>query len=618
MEEYHSLLVKLDSESDYKKRALLANDLACHLWKSGKNDLAKSYIIKELDNLTLINDKIIDSRLYSTLGIISSLDLDFHEANLNFEKALNFALQADHQQSVINCYVNIGNMKLSLHNYEEALDYFYKALKYSHDCEFEDLTTLLKIYNNISVVLIEIRNYHDALYYLKISLKKHLLLKDQTQLANIMTNMAHAYYKLGDCSLASAYLKRAIKIFKEHNHYLLFSCYLDMIKVCKAKNDLVSALKYSNLAIELSENDHNQPLMFKSYSNQLSLQLELKNTPLIKLYIEKCNSIIDNISDKKMLLQYYTDCYIYFESINDFKTSFSLLKKAMSLKDELNDSVFNTKIAEYKIKIDYEHKKNELDLYKKKTIELENYNHQIEQQKDELIYLNKSKDSILNIVSHDLKNSIGAIIPIIELIQHGKKDNSLDPFYNMIERTAQKSLALVNDILDNNRIDMHDFKLQLEKENINAHIKKLEKSIISQASLKNISVSINYDPSDLWVMANQLKLNQIILNLCTNAIKFSYENNKIIIATNSVKVKRKNYAMIAFTDFGVGIPKEFIPLVFDKFSKASRKGTKGENTTGLGLSIVKRLVELHGGFINVSSELNKGSVFSVYIPICKK
>jgi two-component system sensor histidine kinase VicK len=117
----------------------------------------------------------------------------------------------------------------------------------------------------------------------------------------------------------------------------------------------------------------------------------------------------------------------------------------------------------------------------------------------------------------------------------------------------------------------------------------------------------------LYAPVNREKLHRVMDNLITNAIKFSKDKEKIEIQLD----KEYGMAIIQVIDHGLGIPKEMIPHLFERFSKAGRAGIRGEQSTGLGLSIVKQIVESHKGRIKVDSEEGKGSTFTIYLPANK-
>jgi signal transduction histidine kinase len=119
------------------------------------------------------------------------------------------------------------------------------------------------------------------------------------------------------------------------------------------------------------------------------------------------------------------------------------------------------------------------------------------------------------------------------------------------------------------------------------------------------------DNHPVYAHINTEKFHRVIDNLISNAIKFSKENDKI-----EVRLRQTNHnVLIEVKDYGLGIPKDMLPHVFDRFSKAGRKGVRGEQSTGLGLSIVRQIVEKHNGTIEVESMEKQGSTFRIELPL---
>jgi two-component system sensor histidine kinase VicK len=132
----------------------------------------------------------------------------------------------------------------------------------------------------------------------------------------------------------------------------------------------------------------------------------------------------------------------------------------------------------------------------------------------------------------------------------------------------------------------------------------------STTDIKNSIILTEHD-NGLQVNLNTDKFNRVLDNLISNALKFSKEGDNLDIILS----KEKNMALLQVQDHGLGIPKDMLPHIFERFTKAGRSGLKGEASTGLGLSIVKQIIEKHGGTITVNSEEGKGSCFSIRLPL---
>jgi signal transduction histidine kinase len=127
-----------------------------------------------------------------------------------------------------------------------------------------------------------------------------------------------------------------------------------------------------------------------------------------------------------------------------------------------------------------------------------------------------------------------------------------------------------------------------------------QNNIILTATDKTLQANINTD-----------KFNRVLDNLISNALKFSKEHDKLDVTLE----KENNWGLIKVRDYGLGIPKDILPHIFERFTKAGRSGLKGETSTGLGLSIARQIIEKHGGKIEVASEEGKGSTFSIRMPL---
>jgi two-component system phosphate regulon sensor histidine kinase PhoR len=215
-------------------------------------------------------------------------------------------------------------------------------------------------------------------------------------------------------------------------------------------------------------------------------------------------------------------------------------------------------------------------------------------------------------ISHDLKNYVGSIQMAINIAKVKDKHLSENKYMKISGDMSEKALTLVKDLLYNNKMDLNNESLELIKHDINLTLNNTKDEFIFRAMNKNIKMDFRLTQKPLYSMVDIGKLHRIIENLCTNAIKFTHSNGTIRISTNCCD----KFAEIRVSDSGIGIDSENIDKLFNRFTDASRKGTAGEESTGLGLYIVKRLVELHKGSIEVLSEIGKGTEFIVRLPLC--
>lgn len=235
----------------------------------------------------------------------------------------------------------------------------------------------------------------------------------------------------------------------------------------------------------------------------------------------------------------------------------------------------------------------------------------IQSQKQEIQKISRAKSDILGVVAHDLRSPFANIEMITKLIQRKKLSASQEEQYlDLILTSCQKSKAIINDLLEMARIEQDD-SYPLYKSDINVYLKEVYAEW--QQHLNGTKQLVfHQSEKPLYVNLNKEKFARVLDNLLSNANKFTPENGVI-----ELKVAPSgNEVIISVADSGIGISQKLIPFLFAPFSKAGRKGLKGEASVGLGLSITRKLVEQHKGTIEVSSEEHRGTTFSIKLPAC--
>ena len=199
---------------------------------------------------------------------------------------------------------------------------------------------------------------------------------------------------------------------------------------------------------------------------------------------------------------------------------------------------------------------------------------------------------------------------MIEKLNEGKMKDDL----GMVHRNANKLLELVNQLLDISKLESGNMKLQTVPQNIVPLVKALALSFTSYAERKTITLKFTSSEAEIVVYIDKDKIEKIITNILSNAFKFTPEGGTIEV---TVRTDERN-SNIIISDTGVGIPREKISKIFDRFYQVDGSHTREQEGTGIGLSLTKELVELHRGKIEVESEEGKGSTFTVSIPLGKE
>lgn len=233
---------------------------------------------------------------------------------------------------------------------------------------------------------------------------------------------------------------------------------------------------------------------------------------------------------------------------------------------------------------------------------------------EELKILNEEKNKFIGVAAHDLRNPIGAIYSFSNLIIENYSNNMDSKGLKMlsyIKDLSNNSLKLLKDLLDVSQIESGTVNLQLKYENYIEFITKYMQFNLLIAKKKEINIRLETTEKEIFFLFDDHYLSEVINNLLTNAIKFSYPKSEIIIKITT----SKNFVKTEVIDQGQGIPKEEQAKLFNYFQKTSVQPTNGETSTGLGLAIAKKIIIEHKGTIGVNSELGKGANFYYELPL---
>jgi two-component system sensor histidine kinase VicK len=233
----------------------------------------------------------------------------------------------------------------------------------------------------------------------------------------------------------------------------------------------------------------------------------------------------------------------------------------------------------------------------------------IEEKNIEIENASQVKNEILGIVAHDLRNPLAAIKTIAMMMELDKSmDEDNQDNLQMIKASCDKATSIINDLLETVHNDIGN-EFDVEKTELNKFL-----LIVVDEWLKNKSGHANVlyygTKQPVYALINPEKMQRVMDNLISNAVKFSSEGDHIEISLKELNGE----AHISIKDFGMGIPEVLLPFIFDRFSKASRKGRRGEESIGLGLSIVREIIRKHGGEIEVNSVEEVGTTFTIKLP----
>ncbi len=563
------------------------------------------------------DNKVVKGKVDS--AYIYAETANFHKKNKIFDKALEsanksiqFSKNTKNNTSLANGYFTLALIYIDLKKYDDAIERLIRAVSILNTLEPSSKIALS--YYNLGLCYMHKENYNRAESYFD----KANSVYESIDLSNAksMVNLQKAllYIEKNEIDIAEKTLAEIASSPKGKDSFELQAealYHLGEMKTKAKANNL--ALNYLKRAYEISVENNNveQQLKISKKLSEVYDQMSLTNNSLTFLKIHsKLKDSLEAISESQN-----QNLVTERVKINDIMSEMEKLGK--DKKQQEKASKFSKLINILSIALITILSLLSLSLYKNNIIRnksnelLKEKNNELEEAKERIEKASQARAEFLSTVSHELRTPLNAINGISHILLEDKPKASQIEYLKSLKFSGNYLLTYINEILEINRIESNNIEL----ENINFNFKELlhniQNSLKEQASQNNNNFILNIDKdAPEFLIGDPTKLSQIFINLINNALKFT-ENGTITV--NSILInKSTEYCDLKFevNDTGIGIPKDKQDSIFESFSQGSVEINRKYGGTGLGLTIVKRLVDLMGGKIMVNSDVGVGSSFS--------
>ena len=228
----------------------------------------------------------------------------------------------------------------------------------------------------------------------------------------------------------------------------------------------------------------------------------------------------------------------------------------------------------------------------------------------ELLALERARQEFLTNVSHELRTPLASIKLMLETVTESEDEEAAKIFLPQVLGQVDRLTTLVQRLLEQARVESGELVLRIDEIDLEEVARPIVQSFGPQAAAKNVTLELR-PVRPAIVEADEQRLSQVFVNLIDNALRFTPEGGSVSVTLDV----HDGYALICVADTGMGIPYKDLPYVFERFYVADRSRTRGVSGAGLGLSIVKQIVEAHHGTVQVESTLGIGTKFTVSIPM---
>jgi signal transduction histidine kinase len=568
-----------------------------HALKIFKEILDSSVSSKDIINS--VNARFNIAITYLILG-------NYSESLKNFNECLASVHSSEDKKLKSEILRGIGSNHFRLYNYREAIKYYYLSEQAS--IESGDRENLHLLYQGYGSVYNRLKLYNKSLEYAlkSLDIAKQSGIKELLQ-ASLMS-IGACYYQLGNHKDAVKYLKESLEL--SSNNFAEANAYHFLSAMEFSKNNFTEARRLALKQIEISS--RNNYYEFEALGLRLLGDIAFKETEYHESlnYFNIANSILDKCGEKLIRFSITKRIIDIYEITGDKDNTITLYK--WLYKNHINhlENNIQLKIEQIDAEFETEKIKKEIEIEKESNQKLSTALEEVNELNRVLNVLHEEKNSLMHIVVHDLRNPVQSILSSARLINQNKdKTDYINELTDNINGQAKRMINLINRLLNYSSIEDGKIKLNITTFHSQEIFTRLINTLGAFALNKKIKIIDESSAQNYTVRTDFELLYQVLENLLTNAIKFSPEGKNIYFRFG----KLLGNFTIEIQDEGPGFTDEDKVKLYSNFAKLSARPTGNEESTGLGLSIIKKLCDILGAEIKLESEFNKGAKFTITI-----
>lgn len=523
-------------------------------WRLGVYDAGQELLEQAYQIAREVKDKPLEARVLNNFGYIYRDRGDLATALNYFERALSINEKlGDDVTQAVNLSA-IAYLNYDVSDYENALQFALKCLPiFQRAQDIHRLTTLYHILGNI---YFKLEDFGEALRYFEENLG---LTEEGTMTYDMaLSGLGKVYYKMQQFDVAEKYLEQALKAAEE----------------------------LGNVEVQITST---------FYLGRLHMDEEHYRTA--RKYLEKAFSLSTEYTRRHDIMSVHEVLSILYDRMGDIPKAFNHLKEFERIKEEIFKQTTFNKLRNLQVR---------------QQVELAQKEKEVAERTASL------KQQFMANMSHEIRTPMNAIVGMTRLLQSKEPKPGQLRYLNAIQQSADNLLVIINDILDLSKIEAGKIIIEQTTFNLAETLHSVSDMLMLRAEEKGIELRTYVDPEiPATLSGDPTRINQILVNLAGNAVKFT-EQGYVEIRAMLLKVRSEEYKIqFDITDTGIGIAPDYVDSIFESFTQAGTDTARKFGGTGLGLTISKQLATLMNGDIRVRSELGKGTVFSLTLTLKK-
>ncbi len=589
------------------------------LWHLGEISQSDEHYNQAIQIYEEFKDSLSLIKVFNSQAINHQMKGRVDLAFITFTKSLEIAKKLGDKPTILNTLLNIGVMYDNNGDKEKCLKYYFDALQYADN---KDMASLALLQSYIAEVYLSIKNISQAEVYLKKAIENSKLSNDSKSLIWAYSTMGYIQMDKANYSVAENYFKESLKLAQKTNFKLeIIHSLTDLGKFYNKVGNFSEANKHLNNAFKLAEELKSLTDLSAIYGELSSLYFNNKNYKEAYEYHKKYKTFSDSlfvISNNDKIAEIQTKY-----ELDQKKREAELLKDENELQKKVIKAQKIIAIVVSLLAITFIvfiwilfRNRNKIlkakDLLLIKNEEIENHRKEISEKNEVLAGLNATKDKFFSIIAHDLRNPIAAYVNISDLLEEDYdrlSEADKKEIISQMNASSKNLMRLLENLLTWARLSTKRIDVCPENMLMTDIINESIHPYLQTAQNKKIKLSVNI-PNNIRINADRFIVHSIVGNLINNAIKFSNSLSEINVSL----FERQDSYILSVKDQGIGIEESQLRNIFVVGKVSTGKGTMGESGTGLGLVLVKELIEKLNWQIDVKSKENNGSEFLITIP----
>jgi len=605
--------------SNYHKAFFLQN-LATAKTILNQLDEAIELANQSLELWEELADKLGIANVFNLLGVINKSLGNFGIALTYWQSCPEIFNEIGDVRGLASVFNNMAATNNQLGNFAEALTYYQKCPDLFEQANYP-LGSAIAL-TNIGIVYENLKDYQKALEFHERSIVIVKEIGEPRRLAQSLHNTAATLRLLKKYDEALEKSLHSLELSQKNNDsQSVANSFRLLSAINRELGNSKEAIDYSLKSLELSREAKDVFKIISSLIETATTYRMFERFKKTEELLKEALLLCEGIKAKELLFKIHEELALYYKEVKEFEHALEHFEEFHNLENEVFNEKSDEQIQSMRVLHDVAQKEKEAEIYKLKNIELANFN-------DRLHELNDEKNEFLGIAAHDLKNPLASIMLTASMVKEYHLRLNPDKLVyemNKIEITAKRMRSIISNLLDVNAIETGKLNINFEVIDGSEVLSDVINDYIAKSKLKDIRLIFNNDAESSCINVDKNSIHEVWENVISNSVKYSPKGKTVwvrafqSISTDKVKIPDAKqdcpYYVVSVKDEGPGISVEDQKKLFSKFGKLSAKPTGGESSTGLGLSIVKKLAELMNGIVWCESNFGEGATFFTAFPI---